>query len=117
MPSAQYTMNLDWKEFSVSLDAIEAWMKANAGSDYCGSSASIQLSLHFNAQPSDDAVAAIEAYWSGLNEESSEATSYQSAAQIKASADAAKATALASALSKLEVLGLTQDELNAMLDK
>lgn len=101
----------------VSMAMVEAWMKANAGSDYCGNSAHANLSLWFTENPGDDVNAAIQSYWNGLNSSSSEATSYQTAAQIKAASDAASAAALASATSKLVALGLSDAEIAALSGK
>jgi hypothetical protein len=109
-----YDINLPWLAFSVNLPAVEAWVRANQGANYCGCSADYDLTLHFTAQPTDDQKSAIQAYWAGLTSESEEATSYQTAAQILAAAQAAEAAALATATSKLTALGLTDAEIAAL---
>lgn len=109
-------INLKWLVFKVNLVSVDAWVRANTSSGYCGCSAdSSGLHLHFTAQPSSQAKAAIQAYWNGLSISSSEATSYQSHAQILAAKAASKASLLASATSKLSALGLTSDEISALI--
>ena len=108
-----YSIDLQWLDFSVDLRTVEAWMRANAGADYCGNSADNDLTLWFNNEPSDDIKAAIQAYWSGLTNASPEATNYQTAEQIAAAAAATKAANLASGAAKLKALGLTDDEIAA----
>ena len=110
-----YSIDLAWLSFPVSLSAVEAWIKANQGANYVGNSADHDLTLWFSAQPTDNQISAIQAYWAGLTSESSEATSYQTADQIKAAAASAKASHLASATTKLEALGLSADEIAAIL--
>jgi hypothetical protein len=109
-----FSIQLQWLAFSVNLVMVDAWMKANANSGtYVGNSADTQLTLWFQNDPSADA-AAINTYWSGLTNVSTEATSYQTADQIKVAAAAAEASALASATSKLTALGLTDSEIAAL---
>lgn len=130
-----YDINLDWRKpvlsgsgtkddpyvygdvIPMNLDAVMTWVKANS-SDCCGSSANQRLQIHFTVEASRDAAqSAIEAYWNALDSSSSEATSYQTAAQIKAASDATSAAALASATSKLVALGLSDAEIAALSGK
>jgi hypothetical protein len=111
MSQATQSKKLAWKEFNINLQAIDTWMKANVGDHYCGNSAAGELTLWFTDVLTADQDAAIDLYWEALHAEASEATSYQSAAQLAASI-AAKA---ASGKAKLIALGLTEDEANALL--
>jgi hypothetical protein len=131
-----YSIDLPWKNFNVNLQAIDTWVRANHGEGYAGASADYDFSLHFTddvpplaPEATEEEITAHEAlvaaheakiqaikdYWEGLNEESTEATSYQTAAQIAEAAAAAKAAALATAKTKLEALGLSADEVKAIL--
>jgi hypothetical protein len=109
-----YTINLNWLAFNVNLTAVYTAIKALA-SDCCGMSGNSQLQVHFTDQPSDDEVAAIQAYWASLTPSSTEATSYQTAEQMAAAAAATQAANIASATTKLETLGLTSAEIAAIL--
>lgn len=111
MSVAQYSIDLDWKGFNLDLNAIDAWMKANAGEEYCGCSANSKLQLHFLAEPSEDVKEAIESHWAGLDEESAEAVAYKSQAARAADVAAKKASGKA----KLIALGLSEDEAAALV--
>lgn len=108
-------IQLKWLDFPVNLQAVDAYMKINAGTSYSGISADYFLTLWFTESPEDGISEAITAYWADLTSESVEATSYKTAAQITADEETAKAALLASAQSKLTALGLTADEINAIL--
>lgn len=110
-----FQIDLQWLAFPVNLQAVETWMRANAGSDYSGNSADKDLTLWFANEPSDEIKSAIEAYWSGLTSESPEATSYQTFAQIESAAASAKAANVASATTKLKALGLSDAEVAAIV--
>lgn len=73
-----YTVDLAWKNFNVNLDAVEVWMKANAGGSYLGNSADADLSLHFSAKPDDATLQHIQDYWDALSDSSTEVTTYAS---------------------------------------
>ena len=105
-----YSMKLEWKEFNEDLRAIDAFVKLQS-EDYKGNSADSALTLWFENEPSEEIKQAIADKWDGLSAESEEAASYQSAAQIEAEKEAKKASARA----KLAALGLTEDELAAIL--
>ena len=77
-----FSIQLAWKEYNVSLEAIETWMKSNAGELYTGNSADAALTLWFTEDPGETITGNISSYWAALTAESSEATSYKSAAQI-----------------------------------
>lgn len=102
-------MELDWKkqilsgagteedpyvygDILVSLEDVETWMKANAGADYAGNQAHTNLQLVFNEEPDQATKDAIQAYWDGIDENSSEATNYISQSSIDAALDSAKAS-------------------------
>ena len=89
-------------------------MKNNA-KDCCGISAGQKLTVHFTSEPHEDETAAIELYWESLTETSEEHTSYQTGAQKAASEAADKAAKVASATAKLLALGLSADEVKAIL--
>lgn len=108
------TISLEWKAFNLNLKTVDAWAKANLA-NCCGITAHKTLDVHFTQQPSEDDVAALELHWESLTEESEEATSYQTAAQVRADAEAEQASLVASASSKLAALGLSDDEIKAIL--
>lgn len=112
---ATFNIELDWQAFNIDMNTVEIWMKANAGSDYCGNCAGPKLQLWFTAEPIQAVKDAINAYWAGLTSASPEATNYKTQAQRQADAAAATATAKASAQTKLASLGLTADEIAAIL--
>lgn len=115
MSQAIHSIELAWKEFSINMDKVEAHLRANLSSAYCGNSAGAKLTLWFIAEPSEDDKAAVELYWESVHADSEEATSYQTAAQ-KATAEAANKTAkVSSATAKLLALGLSADEVKAIL--
>lgn len=115
MAQAQFCIELDWQSFDVDMNTVETWMKANAGASYCGNCSSAKLELWFQAEPEQAVKDAISAYWSGLTAESPEATNYKTQAQREADAASATASAKASAQTKLAALGLTADEIAAVL--
>ena len=109
-----FDINLQWQSFNVDLNTINTWMVANAGANYCGLSANNQLQVHFTEDPGDTVASAIASYWAALDTSSPEHTNYMSEADRAAAAAATKATNLASAISKLETLGLSADEIKAI---
>jgi len=106
-----YEMKLEWKEHNVDLRAVEAWMKANT-TGYLGNSADSCLHLWFEEEPSQEDKDAAQAYWDGLDENSDEAQSYESAADLEAARLAKKASAKAKLI---EIAGLTEEEAAALL--
>ena len=108
-------INLQWQSFNVDLNTINIWMLAHAGANYCGLSANSQLQVHFVEDPGGTVASDVASYWADLDDSSPEATNYMSEADRIAAAAATRATNLISAKSKLEVLGLTADEIAAIL--
>lgn len=109
-------LNLQWLSFPVNLKMVDVWFRSNAGASYTGSFTDDNyFHPNFLDQPSDEILEAVQSYWAGLTSDSEEATTYQSRDQINAAAATEKAAALASAQAKLEVLGLTADEIAAIL--
>jgi hypothetical protein len=104
-----FMMKMQWKSFNIDLKTVDAYMKANH-SEYAGNQANSALELWFNSEPSDADQAAIQEYWDDLDGRSSEARNYESAEDIQAAIDAAKA----SAVTKLKALGLTDAEIAAL---
>jgi hypothetical protein len=94
MSVAQFKIEKEWKEFSISLPKIEEWMKANAGASYCGNQAGARLELWFTEEPIQGAKDAIDAYWDAIDGAHVAATSYISAADLKAAYDAARLDAV-----------------------
>jgi hypothetical protein len=94
---AKYMIELQWKEHSVDLEALEIWMKANAGASYDGNSADSKLTLYFLEEPSQDIKDAIIAEWEAMDDAGHEkCVSHRSlaqrseAAQVRAAAIKAK---------------------------
>lgn len=107
----KHEIKLAWKEFSVSLEAMETWLKANAGEHYCGNSAGNELTLHFTEVPSTEIIFAIQDKWDSLEESSAEALAYKTVSEIADAREAKKASGIA----KLIALGLTEDEAKALV--
>lgn len=105
-----FKLELQWKEFNVSLPVLDAKMRQDYES-YTGPQAYSILELWFTSEPSQEDKDAIHAYWNGLNSDSEEATSYKSSADIEADKDAKKASAKA----KFIGLGLSEAEAKAVL--
>lgn len=111
MAAAKWSMKLEWKEFNLSLSEVEVWMKANAGEHYCGNQAHSCLELWFLEEPSEEIKEAIEAHWDALEDNSDEAEAYQSYEDLAADRAAKKASGKA----KLLALGLSEDEVAALV--
>ena len=110
MSIATHSIELEWKSFSVNLDKVNAWMKNNA-KDCCGISAGQKLTVHFTSEPHEDETAAIELYWEAMHAEADEAKEYVS----QADQEAARAAKKESGKAKLLALGLTADEVAAIV--
>jgi hypothetical protein len=105
-----YSIKLDWKkiilsgtgteqdpyvygdDYSVSMEDVEAWMKANVGTYYVGNQSASKLELWFSQEPDQADKDAIQAYWDGITEVSSEATNYVAQSAIDSAIDSAKAS-------------------------
>jgi len=105
-----YSMRLQWKEFNVDLRAIDIALR-DLYPEYVGNQANSILELYFTEEPSDDDKDAIQAYWDGIESDSSEATSYKSMEQIEADLEAKRASGKV----KLIALGLSEEEADALL--
>lgn len=105
-----YSIKLQWKEFSVDLKAIDSALRG-LYDNYAGNQAYSVLELWFTEEPSDSDKAAVLAYWAGIESDSSEAESYQSASDL----ETAKAVKRASGKAKLVALGLSEEEADALL--
>ena len=106
-----YKIELKWKEsVKINLSIVNAKLKLDHP-ECVGIQAHDLLEVWFSSEPSQEAKNEIEAYWHGLNADSDEAKSYKSQEDIKAEADAKKASAMA----KLAALGLSAEELKAIL--
>ena len=105
-----YSMKLEWKEFNVNLQMLETWLKAQSDL-YVGNSADTALTLWFSEEPSEEVKEAVETKWAEIDEESDEAATYVSAQDVLDAQVAKKASGKA----KLLALGLTQDEVDALL--
>lgn len=103
-----YTMQLNWKEFNLNLGQINSKIKELAGDIYCGSSANSKLELHFLEEPSQSIKDSINAYWDGISSSSDEAISYKSKAVVIIENKQSGRT-------KLKALGLSDDEIDALL--
>lgn len=88
-----YKLELQWKEYNVDLDAIDAKMRAEQ-ENYTGSQAASCLELWFSEEPSQETKDAILAYWEGLSESSPEAENYRSKDSVEAAKKAAKEAAV-----------------------
>lgn len=105
-----FMIKLEWKDFSVDLRALDAQLRADY-EHYKGNQAHSYLELWFDEEPSQEDRDAIDALWAAIDENHAMAQSYESYQDVKAAADAKRASAKA----KLEALGLTEDELKALL--
>lgn len=108
-----HSVDLEWKEFSVNLDVVDAWLKANAATNYLGMVAGALLSIYYSEKPADETIQAINDYWTGLTEESDEATSYIPESTIQEAIAAARVDAVSKTWDELSTaqrklaLGLT----------
>ena len=78
-----FKIELQWKDFNVSLPMIEEWVRANTTNTYDGASADYKLTLWFNSEISDNQKQAIIDYWDQIESDDLEATSYVSSEQIR----------------------------------
>ena len=114
MRVAKTSINLEWKSFSVDINVIDSWAISNCGPNYCCPQAHKVLELWFTEEPSQEIKDAVQTYWDSLTEESDEALSYKSRVDREAEAKITKDTLVASATSKLEALGLSPEEIQAL---
>jgi hypothetical protein len=90
-----FKMELQWKEVSLDLEKVDTKLKADYPSNYKGNQAHSVLELWFENEPSELEKADILAYWEALDEESDEASSYRSQADVKEAQEALKAGLIA----------------------
>ena len=105
-----YKLELQWKDFSIDLEALDAQMHKDYEHYSCNQAQSV-LELWFTEEISEEDKSAIQDMWDKLKKNSKLAKSYQSQADIDAEKEAAKKAAKA----KLIDLGLTEDDLKALL--
>lgn len=86
-----FAIKLDWKEVKISLPDMEVWLKANAGTDYCGTSADSHLTVWFETEPSESVIDSVNQYWESMAPGCSEAVRYIPATLIKTTFDDLKA--------------------------
>lgn len=82
-------LELQWREFNVDLEAVDAKLRLEQPS-YKGNQAANCLELWFEELPSQEDQDAIVAWWEALTEESAEVVSYRSQEQIQAAIQAIK---------------------------
>ncbi len=113
----EYKIDLNWKDFNIDLVSVDTWFKTKIGDNYLGNSAYYDFTLYFKTTPDDSIIQMVKDYWDAIDEHSPEVANYSSIADKIAADQAAKAEKLASATSKLTALGLTADEISALMGK
>lgn len=98
-----FSLQLQWKEFHVSLDNLEAHLRSQYPS-YLGNCAAKELTLYFNEDPADHKEA-ISAHWESLD-----GTDYISAQDLKAQAEEFEAAKTAA---KAGLIAKTWDQMSA----
>ena len=111
-----FNIDLAWKEFNVSVPAVQSAVTLLITSTpIFGISCDNDLTIHCESEPTVEELDAVVSYWEALTLESIEATSYKTQAQIAEEADIARNLALESAKTKLSALGLSLDEIKAII--
>lgn len=77
-----YSIIKEWKEFNISLDILETWMRANMGDSFTGNQAGSSLELWFTEEPSEEIKTALDNYWDAIDEEHEVATEYVSSQSL-----------------------------------
>lgn len=77
-----YSLELEWKEINLNMEAVETHFRANAGIYYVGNSAGENLILHFSQEPDQSVKDAVQEYYDELDENSPESISYVSQSDI-----------------------------------
>ena len=111
-------MEFNWKEFNINLFKVTSHIKALVPS-FSGACADMNLRLCFSEPLTEEQASAIQAYWDGITDESLEATSYHSVADIAAKILVVKEDAITKTYDQLSVvqkkilygLNYSQDEL------
>lgn len=103
------SIELPWKENNINLNLLNKKVK-ELNPAYLGCAADVKLTLYFEALTEEE-TQVIKDYWESLNEESEEITTYKSREdeelEVKAKKELAK--------QKLIALGLTEDEVSALI--
>lgn len=103
------SIELPWKENNINLNLLNKKVK-ELNPAYLGCAADVKLTLYFDSLTEEEAQV-IKDYWESLNEESEEITTYKSREdeelEVKAKKELAK--------QKLITLGLTEDEVSALI--
>lgn len=110
------TIQLEWKEFNINLEKIHEMAKL-IDESCCGLFANSKLEVHFTNDISEEKEQELKDYWDSITEESEEAESYKTQEQINKEKKEADKLAKASATQKLKALGLTDDEISAMMGR
>lgn len=84
-------IKLEWKEFNVDLEAVEASIKVLIPNKCIGVSAGNELTIHVEDSTTDEEIESINSLWTDIEADSEEATSYRSDQQIKEAIAAMKA--------------------------
>lgn len=78
-----FSVRLEWKPFNINIGHIEEQVRSLCkNGEFVGSSADSALTLWFNCELAPEDVAALQAGWDALDENSEEALSYVSAADL-----------------------------------
>lgn len=104
------SINLQWKEFNVNLQKLDQDLR-DLYAHYVGNQAHKVLELWFKEEISEETKVEIEKMWEDLTEESVQASSYKTQAEIQEEQNLKKQ----SAKSKLKALGLTDEEILALM--
>ena len=108
------TIKLEWKSFSMNGRLIETNLKALCDK-ITGVSEDYTYQVHCSDDLTDDESTLIQAHWDAIANDSTEATSFKSRDIQKSDSATAKAVALVTATSKLAALGLSDDEIKAIV--
>lgn len=110
-----FTLDLNWKQINISLPKLREWIDANIETSCVGISANTKLQIHFEQEPSEVDKNDLLSYYEAIDEESVEASSYLTVEQELAAQQAELQAKKDSAKAKLLALGLTEDEIEAIL--
>ncbi len=111
-----YDINLQWRSFNVCVPEIKSAIAALITStSIIGTSCNSSLQVHCEVKPTEAELTAVQSYWDGLTEISTECVNYKSAAQLQTEAEASKLSLLNSARAKLIALGLSDVEVKALI--
>ena len=109
----KHTIEIDWKEHKIDLQALDEWMRENAGEHYCGNSADSKLRLHFLEEPSEEVKLLVQMMMEELDDPEHEmCKSYVSQAERVEAKKAAKQAAI---VALAEASGLTEEQIRALL--